>query len=87
MTFDLLPCESNQASISLRHLRPLANDEDEPEFSHQQAQEEMEVEDQEMVPSESEWVHVIGISVHPSSSSWLDTRMIHPCPITQLFCN
>jgi hypothetical protein len=54
ITFDLLPCESNQVSISRRHLRPLAKDEDEPEFSHQQAQEEMKVEDQGMVPSELE---------------------------------
>ena len=54
ITFDLLPCESNEVSISRRHLRPLAKDEDEPEFSHQQSQEEMEVDEQGRVPSESE---------------------------------
>ena len=36
-------------------MRPLAKDEDKPEFSHQQSQEEMEVEEQGMVPSESEY--------------------------------
>ncbi len=54
ITFDLLPCKSNEVSISRLHLRPLAKDEDEPEFSHQQSQEEIEVEEQGMVPLESE---------------------------------
>jgi hypothetical protein len=52
--FDRLPFDDNLVSVSRRHLRPLAKDEDEPEFSHQMAQEQIDADEEGIIQSECE---------------------------------